>query len=63
MTSILGRDAVLENYEKLGSFYLGRLVDPATRNTTDSLCLYDSRDLVTHAVCIGMTGSGKTGLC
>ena len=25
--------------------------------------LYDSRDLVTHAVCIGMTGSGKTGLC
>ena len=25
--------------------------------------LYDSRDLVTHAVCVGMTGSGKTGLC
>ncbi len=25
--------------------------------------LYDSRDLTTHAVCIGMTGSGKTGLC
>ena len=24
--------------------------------------LYDSRDLVTHAVCVGMTGSGKTGL-
>ena len=53
----------MQNYEKLGSFYLGRLVDPATRNATDSLCLYDSRDLVTHAVCIGMTGSGKTGLC
>ncbi len=53
----------MENYEKLGSFYLGRLVDPGTRKTTDSLCLYDSRDLVTHAVCIGMTGSGKTGLC
>ena len=24
--------------------------------------LYDSKDLVTHAVCVGMTGSGKTGL-
>jgi len=27
------------------------------------LVLYDSKDLVTHAVCVGMTGSGKTGLC
>ena len=53
----------MENYEKLGSFYLGRLVDPQSRKSTESLCLYDSRDLVTHAVCIGMTGSGKTGLC
>src|SRR6185437_2575940 len=25
--------------------------------------LYESKDLVTHAVCVGMTGSGKTGLC
>ncbi len=25
--------------------------------------MYDSRDLTTHAVCIGMTRSGKTGLC
>ncbi|MGQ9652345.1 MAG: helicase HerA domain-containing protein [Phycisphaerae bacterium] len=25
--------------------------------------LYDSRDLVTRAVVVGMTGSGKTGLC
>ena len=24
--------------------------------------LYDSKDLVTHALCVGMTGSGKTGL-
>ncbi|NLI95338.1 MAG: ATP-binding protein, partial [Synergistaceae bacterium] len=53
----------MQNYEKLGSFFLGRVVDPETRRRTDSLCLYDSRDLVTHAVCIGMTGSGKTGLC
>ncbi|MDY6827624.1 MAG: DUF87 domain-containing protein [Bacillota bacterium] len=27
------------------------------------LALYDSKDLVTHGVCVGMTGSGKTGLC
>ena len=25
--------------------------------------MYDARDLTTHAVCVGMTGSGKTGLC
>ena len=44
-------------FEKLGSFYLGRSVEDETP------LLYDSRDLVTHAVCVGMTGSGKTGLC
>jgi hypothetical protein len=41
--------------EKLGAFYLGR--------TDAGPLLYDARDLVTHAVCVGMTGSGKTGLC
>ena len=25
--------------------------------------MYDPDDLTTHAVCVGMTGSGKTGLC
>jgi hypothetical protein len=49
-------------YEKLGAFYLGRTVDPATGSRTDELLLYDSRDLTTHGVIIGMTGSGKTGL-
>lgn len=53
----------LPDYEKLGLFYLGRLHDPETGKTTDRPLLYDSRDLVTHAVCFGMTGSGKTGLC
>jgi hypothetical protein len=53
----------MENYEKLGSFYLGRVYDMNASKTTDELLLYDSKDLVTHAVCIGMTGSGKTGLC
>jgi Helicase HerA, central domain len=50
-------------FEKLGVFYLGRSYDLATRSSSDAPILYDSRDLVTHAVCVGMTGSGKTGLC
>jgi hypothetical protein len=50
------------SYEKLGVFYLGREYDPTSQALGDEL-LYDSRDLTTHAVCIGMTGSGKTGLC
>ena len=50
-------------FEKLGVFYLGRSYDIATRTSSDLPVLYDSRDLVTHAVCVGMTGSGKTGLC
>ena len=33
------------------------------KRAKEGLLLYDSRDLVTHAVCVGMTGSGKTGLC
>jgi len=51
------------DYEKLGLFYLGRAYDLTKRTGKDELVLYDSRDLVTHAVCVGMTGSGKTGLC
>lgn len=50
-------------YEKLGVFYLGKRYDMSSGATTDELVLYDSRDLTTHAVCVGMTGSGKTGLC
>ncbi|MEQ1567644.1 MAG: type IV secretory system conjugative DNA transfer family protein, partial [Myxococcota bacterium] len=42
------------DYEKLGMFYAGvRDGQPF---------LYDARDLLTHAVIVGMTGSGKTGL-
>ncbi len=50
------------DYEQLGLFYLGRRYDAATRQRTAEPVLYDSSDLLTHAVCIGMTGSGKTGL-
>jgi len=51
------------DYEKLGAFYLGRAFDAAAGKLSDQPLLYDSRDLTTHAVCVGMTGSGKTGLC
>src|SRR5215831_9192678 len=54
---------LVEDFEKLGAFYLGRTFDPQTKKSGDALVLYDSKDLVTHAVCVGMTGSGKTGLC
>ena len=49
--------------EKLGSFYLGAGYDIASGKLTNEHVNYDSRDLTTHAVCVGMTGSGKTGLC
>ena len=52
-----------EDFEKLGVFYLGRPYDLATKESKPGWLLYDSKDLVTHAVCVGMTGSGKTGLC
>src|SRR6187455_3517671 len=53
----------MQDYEKLGVFYLGREYDLATNQPKDDLVLYDSKDLTTHALCVGMTGSGKTGLC
>ncbi len=56
-----GRSA--EDFEKLGVFYLGRPYDLAAKQAKPGWLLYDSKDLVTHAVCVGMTGSGKTGLC
>ena len=46
-----------------GKFYLGKQWDSATSKLSDDPLLYDSEDLTTHAVVVGMTGSGKTGLC
>jgi hypothetical protein len=51
------------DFEKLGAFYLGRGYDSANDQLAADPLMYDSRDLATHAVCVGMTGSGKTGLC
>ncbi|MGH9253140.1 MAG: ATP-binding protein [Vicinamibacterales bacterium] len=53
----------MHDFEKLGQFYLGRVYDLQQKRSGGDLLLYDSKDLVTHAVCVGMTGSGKTGLC
>lgn len=53
----------MQAYEKLGVFYLGRYHDLAAHKTLPDLLLYNSNDLLTHALCVGMTGSGKTGLC
>ena len=53
----------VSDYEKLGSFYLGRPYDLESKGMAEQLVLYDSKDLVTHGVVLGMTGSGKTGLC
>lgn len=57
------QDPLLQEHtiqEKLGEFYLGTSVLPV--NKKDQPTLYDAADLTTHAVIIGMTGSGKTGL-
>jgi hypothetical protein len=52
----------MQDFEKLGVFYLGRVFDLNEGRVLNELLLYDSKDLTTHAVCVGMTGSGKTGL-
>jgi uncharacterized protein DUF87 len=53
----------MQDFEQLGVFYLGSDYDLAQRTRRPELVLYDSRHLTTHALCVGMTGSGKTGLC
>ncbi len=53
----------MADIDQAGSFYLGRPHDLKSGKTDSKPLLYDSKDLTTHAVCVGMTGSGKTGLC
>ena len=53
----------MSDIDQPGSFYLGRPHDLKRGETAATPLLYDSKDLTTHAVCVGMTGSGKTGLC
>ena len=53
----------MQDYEKLGAFYLGKRYDLEQQEVLEEHLLYDSKDLTTHGICVGMTGSGKTGLC
>ena len=53
----------MQAFEKLGVFYLGKNYDSATAKASGHYLLYESKDLTTHGLCVGMTGSGKTGLC
>lgn len=52
----------MQDFEKLGIFYLGKVINPTDQKIADTPLLYESKNLTTHAICIGMTGSGKTGL-
>jgi hypothetical protein len=52
----------MENFEKSGLFYLGKRIDLSRQQKDNELFLYESKNFTTHAVCVGMTGSGKTGL-
>jgi hypothetical protein len=53
----------MQDFEKLGVFYIGRPYDLQNQKPMEGALLYNSKDMVTHSICIGMTGSGKTGLC
>ncbi len=45
------------------NFYMGARVDPQTHEVQKDMPIYyDARDLLTHGLILGMTGSGKTGL-
>jgi hypothetical protein len=51
------------DFEKLGVFYLGRRYSLDEKQVKTPYCLYDSKDMAAHALCLGQKGSGKTGLC
>jgi DNA helicase HerA-like ATPase len=53
----------MRDYERLGVFYLGRHYDLKKKKSPPELVLYEFKHLVTHGLVVGMTGSGKTGLC
>ncbi len=44
-------------------FFIGRKYDLKQSKLLYDAVLYDPDDLTTHGVVVGMTGSGKTGLC
>ncbi len=52
----------MQDFERPATFYLGRPVNPEDGAILDEPLLYGAKDLCTHALIVGMTGSGKTGL-
>ena len=48
--------------EALGEFYIGDEYDVVRGEATGRRVTYDAKDLTTHGLIVGMTGSGKTGL-
>jgi hypothetical protein len=48
--------------DERGKLYLGREYDLKKGKVADKPVVYNARHLTTHAVILGMTGSGKTGL-
>lgn len=52
----------MQDFEKMGIFYLGKEYDVEQKQLQEEMVLYKSKNLTTHGVLIGMTGSGKTGL-
>lgn len=60
-TSTQPASSLTDAIEGLGVFYLGTKLDEAGGVAAEPL-LIDAKRFTTHAVCVGMTGSGKTGL-
>ena len=53
----------MTDIESPDGFFLGREYDLEKQQVLDTPVVYEPRDLTTHGVVVGMTGSGKTGLC
>jgi hypothetical protein len=53
----------MDSLTKAGEFFLGQVFDQKQGKALDQKLIYEADDLTTHAVVVGMTGSGKTGLC
>jgi len=51
----------MTDLDRRGQLYIGKTFDLPTQRLGDVVQI-DTRDLTTHAVILGMTGSGKTGL-
>ncbi len=53
----------MDTLTKAGEFFLGQVFDQKEGKALEKKLIYEADDLTTHAVVVGMTGSGKTGLC